>query len=191
MPVSGRCGIAKHGEAVQAASVVSPSMTDSMNLILIAKALVLLAVANGAPVLAKKLAGTRWAAPIDGGLRLGDGNALFGPSKTYRGLLASFAATTAAAPLIGLDWWLGLLAAGAAMAGDLGSSFVKRRLGYRPSSMAPGLDHIPESLLPTLVIAAFADLAIADTVAIVCLFWGGALVLSRLLFRVGLRDQPH
>jgi len=162
-----------------------------MNLILIAKVLVLLAAANGAPVLAKKLAGTRWTAPVDGGLRLGDGNALFGPSKTYRGLLASLGATTAAAPLIGLDWWLGSLAAGAAMAGDLGSSFVKRRLGYSPSSMAPGLDHIPESLMPGLALAAYAELALADIAVIVCLFWGGALVLSRLLFRVGLRDQPH
>jgi hypothetical protein len=37
------------------------------------------------------------------------------------------------------------------MAGDLLSSFVKRRLNLPPSSRATGLDQIPESLLPALV----------------------------------------
>jgi len=73
---------------------------------------------------------------------------LFGPSKTIRGILISVLITTASAPLIGLDLTIGAIVAGAAMAGDLFSSFVKRRLNFPPSSRALGLDQVPDSLLP-------------------------------------------
>jgi hypothetical protein len=76
---------------------------------------------------------------------------LFGPSKTLRGLVVSVVATTLSAPALGLAWTTGLLAGAAAMAGDLGSSFIKRRMGLPSSSRALGLDQVPEALLPELV----------------------------------------
>ena len=79
----------------------------------------------------------------------------------------------------------------AAMAGDLISSFIKRRMGLPPSSMVLGLDQIPESLLPALVSTNLMALTAGDVVLIVVLFFVGELVLSRLLFRVHLRDQPY
>lgn len=45
----------------------------------------LLALANGAPVIAKKLVGDWLSAPLDGGTRFVDGEPLFGRSKTIRG----------------------------------------------------------------------------------------------------------
>jgi CDP-2,3-bis-(O-geranylgeranyl)-sn-glycerol synthase len=77
------------------------------------------------------------------------------------------------------------------MVGDLFSSFVKRRLHRPPSSMAIGLDHIPESLFPLLVIRPSLPLSILDVVIGVTIFVFGALILSPLLFRLNLRDEPH
>ena len=155
------------------------------------KLLLLLAVANGAPVLAKKAWGCVLARPLDAGLHFVDQRPLFGPTKTVRGLLVSIAATAAIAPLIGIAWWLGALIGATAMAGDLLTSFIKRRLNRPPSSRATGLDHIPESLLPLLACQHALMLTAADIGIVVGAFFAGALVLSRVLYRLGLRDEPY
>jgi len=116
-----------------------------MHTTLIFQLLVLLVVANGAPVLVKKALGDQLAQPFDGGAVLPDGRPLFGSSKTVRGVVSSFLATPLVALLMGFQWEVGALVAGGAVAGDLFSSFVKRRLGFPPSSMALGLDQILRS----------------------------------------------
>ncbi len=153
--------------------------------------LVLLAVANTAPLLAKRALRDRLAWPLDGGLRFFDGRPLFGASKTLRGIVLSLVATAAAGALVGLDWRIGALVAAAAMAGDLLSSFVKRRLARPPSSRATGLDQIPESLLPLLACRAALPLSVADIAVLVALFFVGEVVFSRLFYRLGLRDHPY
>ena len=50
------------------------------------KLLLLLAVANGAPVLAKKAWGRTQAQPLDAGLLFLDRRPVFGPTKTVRGV---------------------------------------------------------------------------------------------------------
>src|SRR5512134_981978 len=116
-----------------------------MQPLLVLQLLVLLAVANGTPIAAKCVLGDMLARPLDGGMTFNDGRPLFGPAKTIRGIVLSLLATPIAAALIGLPWQLGAVVAGAAMAGDLLSSFVKRRMGLAPSSKATGLDQIPEA----------------------------------------------
>jgi len=153
--------------------------------------LVLLTLANGAPVIAKKLLGRRLALPLDFGLAFLDGRSIFGSSKTIRGLVISILVTTASAPLIGLDLTIGAIAAVTAMAGDLFSSFVKRRLNVPPSSQALGLDQIPESLFPMLACREVLSLTAGDIMLGVGIFFAGELVLSRLLFRAHLRDEPY
>jgi hypothetical protein len=78
-----------------------------------------------------------------------------------------------------------------AMAGDLFSSFVKRRLGLPPSSMALGLDQIPESLFPLLACRLLLPLTWLDIGVAVVLFFVGELVLSRILFKLHVRDRPY
>ena len=153
--------------------------------------MVLLTLANGTPVVAKKTFGQSFALPLDACLTFFDGKPLFGPSKTIRGILFAVLVTTAGSPLIGLDWSVGLIAASAAMAGDLCSSFVKRRLNFAPSSKAFGLDQVPESLLPLLACRAALSLTAADVVLGVGIFLTGEVILSRILYRVGLRDEPY
>jgi CDP-2,3-bis-(O-geranylgeranyl)-sn-glycerol synthase len=97
----------------------------------------------------------------------------------------------AGAPLIGLEADLGARIAALAMAGDLLSSFIKRRLRLPPSSQALGLDQIPESLLPLLACIDPLDLTMYDIAAGVVIFLVGELLLSRLLFRIHLRDRPY
>jgi hypothetical protein len=162
-----------------------------MQLELIAKVLALLAVANGAPVIAKKLLGNLFAYPFDAGRTFLDGRPLFGPSKTIRGILISLLATSVCAPTLGVPATVGLLIAFAAMSGDLISSFIKRRLGYASSSRASGLDQIPESLLPVLLCHRLLGLSVVDGACTVALFALGDVVISRLLFKLNIRDQPY
>jgi CDP-2,3-bis-(O-geranylgeranyl)-sn-glycerol synthase len=162
-----------------------------MHLTLILELLILLAVANGTPVFAKKLLGDRFAQPLDGGSLFADGRPLFGPSKTVRGLLLSILATAAAAALLGLGWQVGAIVGAVAMAGDLASSFVKRRLALPPSSRATGLDQIPESLFPLLAASALLPLGALDIVVATLAFFLGEIVLSRLLYKWRIRDRPY
>jgi CDP-2,3-bis-(O-geranylgeranyl)-sn-glycerol synthase len=162
-----------------------------MNFILDIKLLLLLSVANGAPVIVQNILGPRWVHPLDGGLLLPDGQPLLGASKTIRGLLFSLLATTLIGSTIGIGWEIALLLAATAMAGDLASSFVKRRLRLPPSSMAIGVDQIPESLLPLLVCADTLALTVFDIIALVACFFAGEILLSRLLYHLHLRNRPY
>jgi CDP-diglyceride synthetase len=159
--------------------------------IIILQLLILLALANGVPVLAKKLLGGRLSYPLDGNLSFVDGRPLFGRSKTMRGVVLGILASAAGAPLIGLEPEIGILVGSLAMAGDLVSSFVKRRLDLPPSSRASGLDQIPESLLPLLACRDPLSLTIGDIVVGVVLFSIGDIVFSRVLFAFRLRDRPY
>lgn len=162
-----------------------------MHPLLVSQLLAQLAVANGTPIIVEKLLGKFLAFPIDGGATFADGNPLFGSSKTLRGLALSIVATTAVAPLIGLSWKVGALVALVAMIGDLFSSFLKRRMGLAPSCQAIGLDQIPESLLPLLACWFFLPLTIVDMIVATMIFFVGELLLSRVLFKLGIRNRPY
>jgi len=153
--------------------------------------LVLLTLANGTPIVAKKIFGPRFACPLDAGIIFFDGRPVFGHSKTIRGILASIFITTISAPLIGMDLTIGAIVASTAMAGDLFSSFIKRRLNFPPSSRALGLDQVPESLFPMLACRDALSLTIADIALGVGIFFIGELILSRLMYLVHLRDRPY
>lgn len=164
---------------------------DAVHILLLIKVLLLLAAANGAPVLAADIFKRAYACPIDGGLRFIDGERIFGPSKTLRGVLSSVVVTAAAALVLGFSPLLGATVALLAMLGDLTSSFIKRRLRRPPSSMALGLDQIPEALFPLLALRAPLGLSAMDIVILVAAFIVFELLASRILFRLRLRDRPY
>ena len=162
-----------------------------MHYVALAQLLALLALANGSPVIAKRIFGENYAVPIDGNARFVDGRALLGPSKTIRGVVVSLLVTALGAILLGLQLWLGLLVASTAMAGDLLSSFLKRRLHLAPSSKATGLDQIPESLFPLLACRSVLSLTALDIAAGCAIFFAGEILLSRLFFWLRLRERPY
>jgi hypothetical protein len=151
----------------------------------------LLTIANGTPVVAKRIFGDCFAWPLDGNCKFIDGRPLFGTSKSIRGILLSVVATSVCAPLVGLGATTGFVVAVTAMAGDLLSSFIKRRLALAPSSQAIGLDQIPESLFPLLAFRQELGLTATDIIIGVAIFFVGELALSRLLFRLRFRDRPY
>src|SRR3954452_16984165 len=99
-----------------------------MQLLHILQLIFLMTLANGTPIVAKRIFGPRFSFPLDAGTTFLDWLPMFRPSKIICGILILVLITRATAPLIGLDLTIGAMVAGAAMAGDLLSSFVKRRL---------------------------------------------------------------
>ena len=78
---------------------------------LVLQLLILLVVANGTAVVAKKILGVAFGRPLDGGALFVDGEPIFGPSKTIRGVVASLLGTSICAALMGLGWQVGTLIA--------------------------------------------------------------------------------
>jgi CDP-2,3-bis-(O-geranylgeranyl)-sn-glycerol synthase len=152
---------------------------------------VLLTAANGAPVLATRLLGSRLAFPLDGGLHFIDGRRCLGDSKTVRGVLASLLATSGCAVLVDMYWTTGALVATGAMIGDSFSSFIKRRLGLPPSSRATGIDQLPECLTPLAFSSKLLGLDIVEVAWVTVVFFLGEIALSRVLHKLHLRDRPY
>ncbi|SJM96495.1 CDP-archaeol synthase [Crenothrix polyspora] len=157
----------------------------------IAQALILICVANGSPIISRKLFGERYAQPVDAGLLLFDQRPVFGASKTWRGLLAAIICTAAVAPMIGLSALLGAKFGALSISADLLASFTKRRLGFAPSSRARLLDVFPEALLPTLVLQSALGLDKWDVVLTGLVFFVFETSVSPLLFRWHIRNRPY
>ena len=162
-----------------------------MQLTLDLQVLLLVIVANGAPLAAKAILGEKLSVPLDAGHIFSDGRPLFGTSKTVRGLVVGVGAGALCALLLGFDWTIGLLIGAAALAGDLVSSFIKRRMDLAPGSQVVGLDHIPESLVPALVAMPLVGLTLFDVAVVTALFAAGGLISSLVLAKLRPENQPH
>ena len=152
---------------------------------------VMLVLANGTPVVAAGLLKKRWSAPVDGGRLWPDGRPVFGESKTWRGVVTGALACSLFALLTGLGFVFGLLFGLLGLAGDILSSFIKRRLGLASSARAVGLDQIPEALLPMLLAMWWLPVSLWVVLVVVALFTLSNIVVSPLLYRLGIRRQPH
>ena len=135
------------------------------------RALLLVVLANSAPWAAGRALGGRWAAPLDFRYVLRDGERLFGSHKTWRGVLAGVLACALAARLSGVAWTIGAGFGAAALLGDAASSAIKRRLKLQPGTEVPGLDQIPEALLPSVIFAPLLGLGVIDVAAVVAGFF--------------------
>lgn len=137
-------------------------------LLLIVEIILFLLWVNMLPPLAHLLFGERFRWRVDGGLCFFDKQPLFGPHKTIRGILASVLGGAAVAFFISLSWWIAALAALLAMAGDLLSSFIKRRLQKPSGGSIFLLDQLFEGFFPLLFISNYYPL----------LWWQFLLVLG-------------
>ena len=157
----------------------------------ILQVLILLVFANGAPVLANRLFNQRWNRPVDGGFKWNDGRPLLGIAKTWRGLVSAVVFTVLVARLLGLSLVIGASFGILAMIGDMAASFIKRRLGLAESSRSRGLDTIPESLLPVLLLNDRLGTGWLDMGLIVVLFFLLEEWVSPILYRLHIRKRPY
>lgn len=156
------------------------------------KLMCLLMVANGVPILMTRFFGRRLNGPLDIGYAWPwDGRAILGSDKTWRGVVSSLMVTGFAGWWLESDAGLGFRVAAWSMAGDLVSSFCKRRLGIAPGGRAPGLDQIPESLLPLLAIRAELNLGVGEVAGLVAGFTILDIILSKGLFALRIRERPY
>ena len=153
--------------------------------------LLLIIIANGAPIITRQLLKGSFSYAVDLGQKLADNNRIFGSSKTWRGIFSSLLITPVAAALIGCSIETGLLVAVYAIFGDLLSSFIKRRLSMEPSSMAPLLDQVPESFIPALMMRQTFNLDILSVIWLVLIFITIELLLSHILYKWGIRKRPY
>ncbi|MDR9500990.1 MAG: CDP-archaeol synthase [Desulfurivibrionaceae bacterium] len=121
-------------------------------LLIITKSILFLFWVNLLPPLARLLFGERFGWRLDGGLCFFDKEPLLGSHKTIRGVVVSVLGAAAIAPLVGLSWHIAAFAGLLAMAGDLLSSFIKRRLHKPAGSALFGLDQLFEGLFPLLLL---------------------------------------
>jgi CDP-diglyceride synthetase len=139
----------------------------------------LLTAANAAPWAAERLFGGRFAAPIDAGITFTDGRPLLGSHKTWRGLVAATLVCVPLASILGYSILLGVAFAALAVIGDAASSLIKRRLHLSPGTEIPGLDQIPEALIPLLCLSGPLGISI-----------GGACTLTGVFLLLDLAAIP-
>ena len=164
---------------------------NTLCLICIVQVLVLLLAANGMPILINKLLAHRLAYPVDNGIKLSDSYRLFGNTKTWRGLFSAICVTMVLAMLYKMPFFTGVVFGILTMLGDLLASFSKRRLGHTESSHARGLDTVPESLLPIVILKESLALSVIDIILIVGIFFLIEEFVSPILYRWHIRNQPY
>ena len=151
----------------------------------------LIIIANGAPILIRLLLNNGFNLAVDFGHKLPDNKPILGPSKTWRGIFAALIATSIAAWVFGYSAGIGFLVAVYAIVGDLLSSFIKRRLAMKPSSQAPLLDQVPESLFPAIMMMQVFKLEISSVMLLVLIFIIIELAVSHVFYRWGVRKKPY
>ncbi len=116
---------------------------------------------------------------------LADGTRVLGDHKTWRGLIVGALACGIVAWLFQLSPFLGIAFGSLALAADTASSFIKRRLRLQPGTEIPGLDQLPEALVPLLVLGRPLGLRLIESVTVALVF----LVLD--LATIRLRHPTH
>lgn len=159
------------------------------------KILFLLWLINFAPPFMAHLCGSRWNAPLDDGRNHRDGRPLLGPHKTKRGFLAALIMGGVAGFAMGFSWWAGLVCALLSMAGDLLSSYIKRRRNLPSGSLVPGLDQVFEGAFPLFFLAVLHGFGIGMllvlTLAFVVGAYWGSWFLKEVLLTKPYEDYPR
>jgi len=158
---------------------------------LIFSIVVLLLAANGLPIIARNLFQENFEYPIDFGFQLPDHHPVFGTSKTWRGIIASILGTGILAYLMGFPKIVVTRFGVYVMIGDLSSSFVKRRMGLPESSKTRGLDIVPESLFPLIMLDNYLNINMLELIIIIGIFVFVEITISPVLYRLHIRKRPY
>ena len=133
-------------------------------------ALLLLVTAHVTPWAVGRWLGGMVATPLDGGVRLSDGERLLGGHKTWRGLVVAVLSCALLGAVLRVGWQTGSLFGALAMLGDALSSFCKRRLHVAPGVEIVGLDQLGEALLPLMILKNTLHIDVVDAFCIAAVF---------------------
>ena len=143
-------------------------------------ALLLVIVANVMPWAAAQYFSDYWRAPLDGGATFADGSRILGDHKTWRGLMVGTLACGGVAWILRYPLFLGIAFGILSLAADTASSFAKRRFRLPPGAEIPGMDQLPEALVPLVVLSRPLGLGLTESVAIALIFLLLDLAVMRL-----------
>lgn len=149
-----------------------------MTFLLDLKLLFFLWLINFIPPLLSFLIDSRFSLPVDLNKTFRDQKPIFGPHKTWRGLLGALFCGFLLSYLLGFPLWLGFSATLLSMIGDLLSSFAKRRLDKPSGHNFPVMDQFFEGALPFLLISPYFGLGFFRTAFLIIIFCIGAYVGS-------------
>ena len=164
---------------------------EQVHILVDVKLLLLLGCANTMPIVAFHIFKDRFSAPIDLGRKFVDGRPIFGPHKTWRGLVASVLGTWIAAGILHVDLINGMFLALWSMVGDMIASFIKRRLGLKSGARCTGIDQAIESLLPLVILKGSLGITWLDCFILTVLFMFLEIVLSPFFYKIGFRKNPY
>ncbi len=153
--------------------------------------LVILGASNFLPIVGRWLMGERMATPVDFGWKWLDRRPILGPHKTWRGLLLAIVGAGICSNLVGIGAMTGVKLAALSMGGDLLSSFIKRRKGLRSGTSAPLIDQGLESILPLAILRTELYLTWMEVFLLTGLFILFDIILSPILYKLGVRRNPH
>lgn len=166
-------------------------------------------VANMGPVFAAKLPGLRhWNTPLDFG-RTYRGKRIFGPHKTWRGLVAGIVLATLvlavqkylftytwAQEISWMNyradgvWIVGPLLGAGALLGDAIESFFKRQKGVASGEVWFPFDQTDYILGGLLLAAPVVPYSIGLIASIFAIYFGLHVIVAYLGYRIGLKDKP-
>jgi uncharacterized protein len=142
------------------------------------KLLFLLWLINFIPPLLSLFFDKRFSLPIDLNKTFRDQKPLFGPHKTWRGLLGALFCGSLLTFFLGFPVWLCFLAALLSMLGDLLSSFAKRRMGRPSGHNFPVLDQFFEGAFPFLLLSPYFGLGFFRSGFLIIIFCIGSYIGS-------------
>jgi predicted MPP superfamily phosphohydrolase len=151
------------------------------------KILLILLLTNMAPLLMVSLCPklTRFFL-LDNARRLADGQPLFGTHKTLCGFVGGLAAGGLSGYLIGVSLFPSLLIAFTSLLGDLLTSFLKRRFGFKEGENIYLFDHLFEGGIPLLLAKWIYALSLPATFSLLLVFigcgTGGPWIVKKIFF---------
>ena len=159
------------------------------NLIIYIKITFLLWSINLAPVLLAFFFEEKWNTPVDRGIFFFDGKPFLGSHKTIRGVAGGIMAGLFFGFLATIPLGTAVLTGIMSMAGDMLTSFIKRRLKIGEGKDFPVVDQLFEGLFPFIVLVPAFSLSFVWSFSLITFFIITAYLGSQFLTHV-LRAKP-
>lgn len=164
-------------------------------MIIICEIIAFLLWINFLPPLASEILAKRFNQPLDFNIPWIDGSPLLGAHKTIRGIIVALIGSLLFIPILPLPWYSVLVGSSLVLAGDLLTSFSKRRMQREPGQNLPFLDQFLEGFLPLLYFYQAIPLTLLQASIVLAISmpatYFGAWIWNYLIFRTLPENSPR